>query len=60
MQDLLQTFEQSRRKVHRLLLPEPILIYGAGNKGRQVAEFLRDRGHNVIGLADARASGMET
>lgn len=36
-------------------LTSPILIYGAGAKGRQVAEFLSLRGYRLLGLADANA-----
>lgn len=44
----------------RPLAPEPVLIYGAGNRGKNVATFLLDCGHEVIGLADTAANGMET
>jgi FkbM family methyltransferase len=57
---LLQALERSRREAPQTLGPGPVLIYGAGNRGRQVATFLRDCGHNVIGLADAAASGAES
>ena len=60
MAELLQSLQGPGRKAPRPLESEPVLIYGAGNKGKQVAAFLVDRGHEVIGLADAAANGAET
>lgn len=58
MQDLLLACEKSRYETPPRAIPSgPVLIYGAGNKGRQVATFLRAQGHDVIGLADVSASG---
>jgi FkbM family methyltransferase len=40
-------------------LDGPVLVYGAGNKGREVAAFLLGRGYQVLGLADRAARPNE-
>ncbi len=47
-------------QVRQTLCGDPVLIYGAGKRGRQVASFLLDAGCGVIGFADAAATGEET
>jgi FkbM family methyltransferase len=41
--------------MHPPQLAEPILVYGAGSKGKQVATFLLAQGYDVIGMADTTA-----
>ena len=57
MAELLQSIQGHGRMAPRRLESGPVLIYGAGKRGRQVAAFLVDSGREVIGLADAAASG---
>lgn len=60
MRELLQSLNSTCHEARQPLPAEPCLIYGAGNKGKQVATFLLENGHAVIGFADASASGLET
>ncbi|OFV92557.1 MAG: hypothetical protein A3H95_06585 [Acidobacteria bacterium RIFCSPLOWO2_02_FULL_64_15] len=34
---------------------DPVLVYGAGSRGREMAVFLLDRGYRVLGFADIAA-----
>ena len=60
MRDFLLSLKRASHEDAIPLHSGPILVYGAGNKGKQVAQFLRDAGYKVIGLADAAASGTDT
>jgi FkbM family methyltransferase len=46
--------------IQQYLDHEPILIYGAGRRGKQVAAFLLDQAQEIVGFADAAAKGGET
>jgi FkbM family methyltransferase len=60
MTEIPKSFLPARREAWSPLPAGPLLIYGAGNKGRQVAAFLLDRGYPIIGFADAAAGGTES
>ncbi len=57
--DLLLSLQGKSRQQCRPLAHGPLLIYGAGRRGRQVASFLVERGYEVLGMADATASGYD-
>ncbi|WP_313951407.1 FkbM family methyltransferase [Accumulibacter sp.] len=60
MKDLLQSLADGLNKPPEALPDQPILVYGAGSRGREVAAFLVDRGYDVLGFADAAASGRDS
>lgn len=60
MKDLLQLLRDGKNTVVAALPDNPILVYGAGSKGKEVAAFLVDRGYDVRGFADAAASGRDS
>lgn len=60
MKDLLQSLWHRADKRPNPLSGGPILVYGAGSRGREVAAFLLDRGHDVLGIADAAATGRDS
>jgi hypothetical protein len=59
MKDFAQSLREGIDRRPAALPDAPILVYGAGSRGKEVAEFLLGRGYELLGFADAAASGYE-
>ena len=48
-----------REQVYTVTADDPVVIYGAGERGQSIAKNMSEKGYNVIGYIDRRATQSE-